>query len=756
MERSQLNKGSLYREGGSQDRLSPSSASSPDKRRYLSTISSGASPAPATPLRLISRGCPEPEEEEVQEVIRTQVSPGAPNTGYYHHQTKLDTSASRKRKILNNPLPSPNPSSLLVLPSPTTQIARRIDSINLETLQRPSLSPSHSSPGSHLTSSVSHMQQESDRLQVVQDGAMEVGTDVRRSRSPSNSPSVPPVGQSVEIPAQEDHLLESYIQRPPEAVNMKRLVPSDEEMSGEETNWRTRGSSKIPKTTAGVSPQGLSNHTKQSPRVPTIHQPSSLLKKKHFSPSPNSSTAPSPVTLPQLPLLPLMFPLVSSSSLLPSLTQSPPTAPPLSSSQQTKTKTVSSFSINDLLAKEPTSSASSKQQAPPTAITPNSYPLINPTLLLLYQQQYNSMLAAALAAANGGTITNAVSGGRLFQGEPAEKDNLSSSSPSSSSLHVVHDIDDDDEPPLTLSGSVNAFKRNESASPLRNRYSPRASPGPTNDSTVTSSEERLPSVTPPSEGLPTSNAEGGVRQNALLQVGEAHLAILPDEDGDTPLHLAIIQENIPLTFYLVRLITGVSMSLDIANNLRQTPLHLAVITAQPMLVNLLVQAGASVNCPDRKGNTCVHLAAQRKNVGILQILSQAENHSPDYNARNFGGLTPVHVATKEGSIDVLKFLLQMGANRNMADSCSGRTALHYAVEAQNFQVCNFLLENNVNVNAVTFSGNTPLHVAAGRRLKEIVALLMAYGANPSIANGEGDFPSDLPASLLVGHVVCSL
>ena len=32
------------------------------------------------------------------------------------------------------------------------------------------------------------------------------------------------------------------------------------------------------------------------------------------------------------------------------------------------------------------------------------------------------------------------------------------------------------------------------------------------------------------------------------------------------------------------------------------------------------------------------------------------------------GLTPVHVATREGSIDVLKFLFQMGANRNMAVS----------------------------------------------------------------------------------------
>ena len=53
-------------------------------------------------------------------------------------------------------------------------------------------------------------------------------------------------------------------------------------------------------------------------------------------------------------------------------------------------------------------------------------------------------------------------------------------------------------------------------------------------------------------------------------------------------------------------------------------------------------------------------------------------------------------------------------------------------------------------------GNTPLHIAAGRKLKEIVALLMAYGANPAIANGEGDFPSDLPASLLVGAPLISL
>ena len=94
---------------------------------------------------------------------------------------------------------------------------------------------------------------------------------------------------------------------------------------------------------------------------------------------------------------------------------------------------------------------------------------------------------------------------------------------------------------------------------------------------------------------------------------------------------------------------------------------------------------------------------------------------------------------------------------------------------------NFLMESGVDANATTFAGeqytlwlpcykdipaklyellhcvlytyvplgNTPLHVASGRKMKEIVAVLMAYGANPGIANYEGDLPSGLPPPSLV-------
>lgn len=69
----------------------------------------------------------------------------------------------------------------------------------------------------------------------------------------------------------------------------------------------------------------------------------------------------------------------------------------------------------------------------------------------------------------------------------------------------------------------------------------------------------------------------------------------------------------------------------------QTPLHLAIITRQPHIVQLLVQAGASVNFPDRKGNTALHLASTRRDMQVLQMLARATSPVPDFNCKNFAG-----------------------------------------------------------------------------------------------------------------------
>ncbi len=56
------------------------------------------------------------------------------------------------------------------------------------------------------------------------------------------------------------------------------------------------------------------------------------------------------------------------------------------------------------------------------------------------------------------------------------------------------------------------------------------------------------------------------------------------------------------------------------------------------MVQILMEAGASVNYPDRKGNSAIHLAAGRKDVKILKILAKATLPLPNFNGKNFAGI----------------------------------------------------------------------------------------------------------------------
>ena len=65
-------------------------------------------------------------------------------------------------------------------------------------------------------------------------------------------------------------------------------------------------------------------------------------------------------------------------------------------------------------------------------------------------------------------------------------------------------------------------------------------------------------------------------------------------------------------------------TLNIYNNLQQTPLHLAVLTNLPRLVTLLVSRGAVVDARDRHGNTPLHIACR---YGRHYINFVVPNHS---------------------------------------------------------------------------------------------------------------------------------
>lgn len=98
-------------------------------------------------------------------------------------------------------------------------------------------------------------------------------------------------------------------------------------------------------------------------------------------------------------------------------------------------------------------------------------------------------------------------------------------------------------------------------------------------------------------------------------------------------------------------------------------------------------------------------------------------------------------------------LLEAGTDVHATDK-NGVTALHHAVRFRNLIAVKTLIEHGADVNQVCRrSGSTPLHRAvtqtgapgtAGKRreVSEIVQLLLAAGADPSITNKSGRRPAD--------------
>ncbi|XP_048185573.1 B-cell lymphoma 3 protein [Perognathus longimembris pacificus] len=219
------------------------------------------------------------------------------------------------------------------------------------------------------------------------------------------------------------------------------------------------------------------------------------------------------------------------------------------------------------------------------------------------------------------------------------------------------------------------------------------------------------------------------------------LATRADEDGDTPLHIAVAQGNTPAVYRLISLFHLGRRELDVYNHLRQTPLHLAVITTLPTVVQLLVTAGASPMALDRHGQTAAHLACEHRSATCLRaLLDSAAPGTVDLEARNYDGLTALHVAVNTGCPDTVLLLLERGADIDAVDIKSGRSPLIHAVENNTLSMVQLLLQHGANVNAQMYSGSSALHSASGRGLLPLVRTLVRSGADSGLKNCHNDTP----------------
>jgi len=143
-----------------------------------------------------------------------------------------------------------------------------------------------------------------------------------------------------------------------------------------------------------------------------------------------------------------------------------------------------------------------------------------------------------------------------------------------------------------------------------------------------------------------------------------------------------------------------------------TPLHAALEGGHADVARLLLEHCVDVDARDSDDQTPLHLAARRGFLGVSRTL--VERHA-DINARDRFGNTPlirtraIWDNTPEGrGLDVLKFLLEHGADTNATDG-NQSTALHVASYHGGVKAARSILQHGGNIHARNRKGQTPLH-----------------------------------------------
>ncbi|USE36557.1 ankyrin repeat domain-containing protein [Endozoicomonas sp. SCSIO W0465] len=157
----------------------------------------------------------------------------------------------------------------------------------------------------------------------------------------------------------------------------------------------------------------------------------------------------------------------------------------------------------------------------------------------------------------------------------------------------------------------------------------------------------------------------------------------------------------------------------------------------------LIERGINVNATGREGVTPLHIATRNGHVACLQtLIGKGADRLPALITAADYAVSVIYTAVREGKIatmielfrrgeelySTLRDVIFTGADVNAARTTDGETPLHIATRSGNVECLKILMANGGDVNApLTTNGETPLHIAASIGDVDCLRTLVGYG-----------------------------
>ncbi|OHT14283.1 hypothetical protein TRFO_15464 [Tritrichomonas foetus] len=174
-------------------------------------------------------------------------------------------------------------------------------------------------------------------------------------------------------------------------------------------------------------------------------------------------------------------------------------------------------------------------------------------------------------------------------------------------------------------------------------------------------------------------------------------------------------------------------SVDGFNN---TALHCAAFSGKVEILKILLEHNYESNLLNKNGELPIHIASIYSNNHIVSFLTEGRLNKCDI--KNYMGKTPLSLAVEKNNIDLAEYLIQnCGCDVTVVDNYKN-TLLHLAVQNLSGNTAPFLISINlININNINYSGETALLLAAKKGSFDFFVNLLSFGSNPLILDKKG-------------------
>ena len=181
---------------------------------------------------------------------------------------------------------------------------------------------------------------------------------------------------------------------------------------------------------------------------------------------------------------------------------------------------------------------------------------------------------------------------------------------------------------------------------------------------------------------------------------------------------------------MVRALLQAGIATNDVDHAHRSALHHAVRTGNARLVEELLKVGADPRLQDYISWTPLHYAVLQ-GIEFSRLLL---HYNADPQICDDDGWTPFHIAAQYGRADVMEVLSKAARDVIKRRSNDGSTPLHFAIEEASVE---WLLTQDININAMDQSGKTALMTAARLGSDKVVGLLLSHKADPQLRDNSG-------------------